>query len=179
VRVGEFGRAHGIRGEIRLKSFTAEPGAIAGYSPLTTADGLGRFDITQARPAGGAAKDMFVVSVRGVDSREGAEALNRVGLYVPRERLAADLDEEEFLQADLIGLAALAEDGTRLGTVIAFHDFGAGDIIEIAATEGGATALLPFTKKFVPVVAVDQGHIVVAAEDIFAADGDERETDAE
>ncbi|MFC7395686.1 ribosome maturation factor RimM [Chelatococcus sp. GCM10030263] len=177
VLVGEFGRPHGVRGEIRLKSFTAEPEGIARYEPLTTADGSRSFVLRHVRPAGGAAKDMFVVKVAGVESREAAEALNRVGLYVPRGRLAADLDEEEFLQADLIGLAALAEDGTRLGTVIAFHDFGAGDIVEIAAAEGGATALLPFTKKFVPVVAVDQGHVVVAAQDIFAADGDGPDAD--
>jgi 16S rRNA processing protein RimM len=177
VRIGEFGRPHGVRGEIRLKSFTGEPEAIARYEPLTTADGSRRFVLRHVRPVGGAAKDMFVVKIAGVESREAAEALNRVGLYVPRDRLAADLDEEEFLQADLIGIAALAEDGTRLGTVIAFHDFGAGDIVEIAPVEGGATALLPFTKEFVPVVAVDKGHIVVAAQNLFEPDPDGSDAD--
>jgi 16S rRNA processing protein RimM len=170
VLVGEFGRPHGVRGEIRLKSFTGEPAAIAGYSPLTAADGR-HFEITQARPAGGGARDMFVVRVRGVDRREAAEALNRVGLYVPRERLAVDLEEDEFLQADLIGLAAQAEDGRKLGTVVAFHEFGAGDIIEIAPDGGGPTVMLPFTKEAVPVIAVENGHVVVD-EAIFAAASD-------
>ena len=168
VLVGEFGRAHGVRGEVRLKSFTGEPQAIKDYAPLETADGARRFVLSHVRPAAGPAGDMLVARVVGVDNRDAAEALNRLGLYIPRERLARDLADEEFLQADLIGLAVLAEDGTRLGTLVGFHDFGAGDIIEVRAVDSPVTAMVPFSKAAVPVVSVAQGHVVVTDKDLFA-----------
>ncbi|CAH1658029.1 MULTISPECIES: ribosome maturation factor RimM [unclassified Chelatococcus] len=167
VQVGEFGRAHGVRGEVRLKSFTGEPGAIKGYSPLETADGSMSFVLNHVRPAAGPAGDMLVARVAGIDNRDAAEALNRVALYIPRERLASDLEEEEFLQADLIGLAVLAEDGARLGTLVGFHDFGAGDIIEVRKADSPITAMVPFSKAAVPVVSVKDGHVVVADKRLF------------
>ncbi|MBS7696838.1 MULTISPECIES: ribosome maturation factor RimM [unclassified Chelatococcus] len=167
VLVGEFGRAHGVRGEVRLKSFTGEPEAIKGYSPLETADGARSFVLNHVRPAAGPAGDMLVARVAGIDNRDAAEALNRVALYIPRERLASDLEEEEFLQADLIGLAVIAEDGARLGTLIGFHNFGAGDIIEVRKADSPVTAMVPFSKAAVPIVSVKDGHVVVADKGLF------------
>ncbi|CAH1679032.1 Ribosome maturation factor RimM [Hyphomicrobiales bacterium] len=167
VIVGEFGRAHGVRGEVRLKSFTGEPEAIKGYSPLETADGARSFVLNHVRPAAGPAGDMLVARVAGIDNRDAAEALNRIALYIPRERLASELEEEEFLQADLIGFAVLAEDGSRLGTLVGFHDFGAGDIIEVRKANSPVTAMVPFSKAAVPVVSMKDGHVVVADKGLF------------
>lgn len=167
VLVGEFGRAHGLKGEVRLKSYTADPDAIADYRPLS-ADGRS-FTLKNARQAPGGAPDMLVVQVEGVTSREGAEALNRVTLYVARDALPPPEDEDEFLLADLIGLSVEDESGATIGTVAAVPNYGGGDLIEIAPLHGGATALLPFTKAFVPVVDIPGKRIVAAPpEDLFA-----------
>lgn len=175
VLVGEFGRAHGVRGEVRLKSHTGDPAAIAGYSPLETEDGA-RVVLSGLRPASGA-PDMFVARVEGVSGRDAAEALNRVRLYVPRERLQVELEEDEFLQADIVGARVEDETGAVVGRLVAFHDFGGGDVVEIApapALGRRPNAMLPFTKAFVPVVDVAGGRIVVAAEGLFSDDDDGR-----
>jgi len=150
VLLGEFGRAHGLRGEVRLKSFTADPQAIASYGPLATADGR-RFALKNVRPAPGDQPDLLIARVEGVASREAAESLNRVRLFVPREKLPPP-EEDEFLLADLVGLPVETADGFPLGTVVAVPNYGGGDLLEIAPTAGGPSALLPFTKAFVPIV---------------------------
>lgn len=173
ILVGEFGRAHGVRGEVRLKSHTGDPAAIIGYNPLEAEDGA-RVVLAGLRPVSGT-HDMFVVRVEGISTREAAEALTRVRLYVPRDRLQVDLDEDEFLQADMIGARVEDAAGAVIGRLVAFHDFGGGDVIEIAPALGlgrRSSALLPFTRAFVPVVDVAGGRIVVAAADIFS-DGDD------
>jgi 16S rRNA processing protein RimM len=168
VLLGEFGRAQGLRGEIRLKSFTGDPAAIAGYGPLATDTGR-TIVLTHARPAAGAAADMLVVRVEGVSDRSEAEALNRTRLFVERERLAPAADEDEFLLADLVGLAADDAAGRRLGRVVGVPNYGGGDLIELRQEGGRATALFPFTKEFVPLVDIAGGRLVVAAgDDIFA-----------
>ncbi len=166
VLLGEFGRAHGIKGEVRLKSFTEDSKAIARYSPLQGEDGR-HFTLKGVRPAGGGSPDLVIARVEGVTTREAAEALNRIRLYVPRERLQGAQDEDEFLLADLIGLAVMDKDGHALGTVVAVPNYGGGDLLEIAP-ETGATALLPFTKAFVPEVNVAGGYVVVDASDLFS-----------
>ena len=177
VLVGEFGRAHGLKGEVRLKSYTADPEAIADYRPLS-ADGRS-FTLKNPRQAPGGAPDMLVVQVEGVTSREGAEALNRVMLYVARDALPAPEDEDEFLLADLIGLSVEDGSGERIGTVAAVPNYGGGDLIEIAPLHGGTTALLPFTKAFVPVVDIAGKRIVaVPPEDLFEPSRPEPEDDA-
>jgi 16S rRNA processing protein RimM len=161
ILVGVFGAAHGIRGEVRLKSYTADPAAIGGYGPLYDGGGARRFSIDALRPIG---KDLFVARVAGVADRSAAEALNGTELFVPRDALSAP-EEEEFYYADLIGLRVENEDGEIFGTVVAVHNFGAGDIVEIAPPADAAnktTAMLAFTRALVPVVDVSAARIVVA-----------------
>ncbi|SFG25453.1 ribosome maturation factor RimM [Methylobacterium gossipiicola] len=171
VQMGEFGRAHGLNGEIRLKSYTGIPQAIASYGPLLGADGR-RIELTDVRQAGGASPDLLVVRVKGVADRTGAEALNRLALYLPRERLGTTQDEDEFFTADLVGLDVIDTTGTHLGTVADVPNYGGGDLIEIKPALGGATALLPFTKAFVPNLDIAGGRIVIdPPEDLFAPAG--------
>ena len=154
---------------MRLKSHTADPKGIVSYNPLQGADGR-RYEIAGLRAAAGSAPDMLVARVKGVEDRTAAEALNRLRLFAPRERIAADADEDEFLLADLIGLSVENPAGEALGRVAAVPNYGAGDLLEIAPLGGGPTALLPFSKVFVPVVDIPAGRVVVEApEDLFAA----------
>jgi 16S rRNA processing protein RimM len=155
VCIAQFGAAHGVRGEVRLKSFTADPMDVTRYGELELEDGSRSFRIEAARPQ----KDMLVVRLAGVRDRNAAEALTNRKLFVPRERLPAP-DEGEFYYADLVGLPATTKDGEPFGTVIAVHDFGAGDILEIKPTTG-PTIMLPFTEAAVPVVDVAGGRLVV------------------
>ncbi|HZB36894.1 MAG TPA: ribosome maturation factor RimM [Beijerinckiaceae bacterium] len=173
VLIGEFGRAHGLRGEVRLKSYTAEPAAIASYAPLLAEDGRA-FTLESVRPAGGSSPDMLIARVKGIATREAAEALNRVRLHAPRDRLSPPEAEDEFLAADLIGLAAESTAGAQLGTIVAVPNYGGGDLLEIAPPRG-PSALLPFTKAFVPTVDLAGGRVVVdPPADLFDSVRDER-----
>jgi 16S rRNA processing protein RimM len=156
ICVAQIGGPHGIRGEVKLKSFTADPLAVKDYGPLTSEDGSTQFEIETVRPA----KSHLVARFRGVDDRNAAERLTNLKLFVPRERLPPP-SADEFYHADLIGLPAMAADGTQVGTVVAVHDFGAGDILELRPPAGGASLLLPFTDTFVPSVDIAGGRIVV------------------
>jgi 16S rRNA processing protein RimM len=156
ICLGQIGAPHGVRGEVRLRSFTANPDAITGYGPLETEDGH-VVKIESLRPA----KDHFVVRLAGVSDRDAAERLTNVKLYVPRERLPAPESADEFYYADLIGLAVIDGSGNDLGTVLAMHNFGAGDLVEIKPANGGVTKLLPFNEATVPVVDLAAGRIVV------------------
>jgi 16S rRNA processing protein RimM len=168
VLVGEFGRAHGLKGEVRLKSYTADPLTIAAYGPLTATSGQKISIKKNLRQAPGGAPDILIAQVDGVASREAAEALNRVELYLERDKLPPPDDEDEFLLADLIGLSVQNEAGTVIGTIVDVPNFGGGDLLEIAPVLKGATAFLPFTKAFVPIVDVAAKRIVVAPpEDFF------------
>jgi 16S rRNA processing protein RimM len=173
--VGEFGRAHGLKGEVRLKSYTADPRAIAAYGPLTGEDGRS-FTLSSVRPAPGGAPDLLVAQVAGVSSREAAEALNRIRLHLPREKLPPP-EEDEFLLADLIGLAVHDRAGTLIGTVADVPNYGGGDLLDIAPATGGASALLPFTRAFVPEIDLAGKRVVVDAPDDLFETGtpDERE----
>src|SRR5262249_59312072 len=102
VCLGQIGAAHGVRGEVRLRSFTSDPAAIADYGPLETEDGR-VLEIEALRPA----KDHFVARLSGVRDRDAASALTNAMLYVPRERLPQTQDPDEVYHADLIGLAAV------------------------------------------------------------------------
>jgi 16S rRNA processing protein RimM len=156
VCVARVGAAHGIRGEVRLWSFTADPRAIAAYGALETADGTRCLEIEALRPA----KEYFVARFKDITDRDAADRLCNVDLYVPRERLPAP-DADEFYHADLIGLDALDVAGEALGKVVAIHNFGAGDLLEIAPPTGRDTILLPFTAAAVPTVEIAAGRIVV------------------
>jgi 16S rRNA processing protein RimM len=157
ICVAQIGSAHGLRGEVKLKSFTADPMALTGYGPLTTEDGSATFEIEAVR----AAKDHLIARFRGVGDRDTAERLANVRLFVGRERLPP-LAADEFYHADLIGLTAVTADGSEIGTVVAVHDFGAGDIVEVLPAGGGTSIMLPFTAAFVPSVDLANRRIVVA-----------------
>ncbi len=155
VCVGVIVGAHGVRGAVRVKSFTAEAMDIASYGPLSDEEGKRQFALAPIGQARGA----VLARIEGVDDRDAAEALRGVRLYVDRARFP-EPEEDEFYHADLIGLAALCVDGRRLGRVTAISNHGAGDMIEIAL-EAGGSALLPFTKAVVPTVDLAAGHVVV------------------
>jgi len=177
VLLGEFGRAHGLKGEVRLKSLTGEPAAIATYGPLIA--GTGRtVTLKRVRAAAGGAPDLLIAEVEGVSDRTAAEALNGVSLSLPRDKLPKPAGVDEFLLADLVGLAVETVAGEILGTVVAVPNYGGGDLLEIAAPDG-ATALLPFTKAFVPRVDL-AGRRVVAdpPPDLFAPAGPDDEEPA-
>lgn len=144
-----------MRGAVRLWTFTEDPLAVTRYGPLSTEDGTRRFEVTSARES----KGHLVATLKGVTTREEAERLNGVELYVAREKLPAT-DEGEYYHADLIGLAAVTGQGEPLGRVIAIHNFGAGDILEIAPPQG-TTMLLPFSNAVVPTVDVAGGRVVI------------------
>ena len=155
ICVARIGAAHGVRGEVRLWTFTEDPLAVLQYGPLSTKDGARQIEVARAR----AAKDHLVATLKGVATRDEAERLNGVELYVARDKLPPT-DDGEYYHADLIGLAAVDPQGASIGIVTAVHNFGAGDIIEIAPTQG-PTLLLPFTNAVVPSVDLAAGHVVV------------------
>jgi 16S rRNA processing protein RimM len=156
VCLGQIGAAHGVRGEVRLRSFTADPAAIANYGPLESEGGR-VFEIKTLRPA----KEHFVATLAGIVDRDAAERLVNVKLYVPRDRLPPPTEPDEFYHADLVGLAAVDSDGRKLGTVIAVHNFGAGDLIEVRPDDGNKTQLVPFDEANVPRIDLASGKIVI------------------
>jgi 16S rRNA processing protein RimM len=156
VCLGQIGAPHGVRGEVRLRSFTAEPEAIAGYGPLQTEDGRA-IEIESLR----AAKDHFVAALAGIHDRDAAAQLANAKLYAPRERLPQLADPEEFYHSDLIGIAVLDPSGRLIGHVVAIHNFGAGDLIEVRLEADGKTELLPFNDSNVPSVDIATRTMVI------------------
>jgi 16S rRNA processing protein RimM len=155
ICVAQIGAAHGLKGEVSLRSYTEDPSAIGRYGALESEDGARRFDITHLR----AAKDRFIARLRGVDDRNAAEALRNTRLYIDRDRLPAT-DEDTFYHADLIGLTAVDTSGAPFGEVIALHDFGAGDIIEVRRADN-STAMFPFTEAVVPTIDIAAGRVTI------------------
>ena len=148
--VGEIGRPHGVRGLVRLRAFTEDPAAIAAYSPLTDETGAQRFAITL--------KGGDIAAVEGVADRDAAQRLTGTRLYVDRDRLPPP-DDDEFYLTDLIGLAAVTEDGQPLGAIRAVEDHGGGPFIIVEGA--GREHLLPFTRAVVPVVDIAGGRVTV------------------
>jgi len=153
VLVGAITGAHGIRGEVKLRSFTADPEAIASYTPLETAKGA-KIEIARLRPQ----KDGFIAVLKGVTDRNAAEALRGTELFVPRARLPEPDDGEVYIH-DLIGLAVHLADGARLGEVVDVADYGAGDLIDVRREDGKGTVLIPFASQYV--LEADDKKIVV------------------
>jgi 16S rRNA processing protein RimM len=170
VCVARIGAAHGTAGEVRLWPFTARAEDVAAYGPLQTADGTRAFEIEALRPA----KDCLVARLKGVTDRTTAERLRNIDLFVSRERLPAP-EPNEFYYADLIGLRAEDTTGKIIGAVVAVHNFGAGDILEIALAAGGETVMLPFSVIAVPTVEVAASRIVVDVPDGLLAPKNENE----
>ncbi len=155
ICLGAITGAHGVKGRVRIKSFTAEPQAITSYGPLTDERGERRFTVELT----GESKGTLLAAIEGVDDRDAAEALRGTRLYVDRAALP-EPEEEEFYQADLLGLVARHRDGTALGKVVAVHDFGAGASLEIV-DEAGKTVIVPFTSAAVPSIDIAAGTLVV------------------
>ena len=155
VLMAVIGAPHGVRGEVRIKTFTGDPLALGDYGKLTDAKGA-VYTIANLRPS----KTVVVARIKEITTREAAEAANGTELYVARSALPDDLDEDEYYHADLIGLDAVDAAGAKVGSVKAMHDFGAGDIIELTLATGG-TAMVPFIRAAVPQVALADRRIVI------------------
>lgn len=167
VCLGQVTGAHGVRGEVRLRSFTGVPEAIADYGPLEDESGARRFTILSLRPG----KNALIARIEGVDSREAAEALKGVELWVDRAVLPEESEEGAYYHADLIGLVAINAEGAALGQVVAVHNFGAGDLLEVRPATGGQTVLVPFTEAIVPDLDLEAGWmLMLPPEGIFEAE---------
>lgn len=155
--MAQIGAAHGLKGEVRLWSFTQDPSAVAHYGALETEDGSRRLEISNMR----AAKDCFIARLRGVDDRNAAEALRNTRLYIERDRLPDTEDDDTFYHADLVGLSAVTSDGETIGEVIAVQNFGAGDIIEVRRADM-STVMFPFNNAVVPQIDLAAGRMTIA-----------------
>ena len=170
VRLGVFGAAQGVRGEVRIKSFTEDPKSIGAYGALTDAKGARRFAIETLRAL---KDDMVVARIAGVTTREAAQALTGVELYARRSQLPPP-ELDEFYYDDLVGLSAVTPSGEKLGRVAALVNYGAGDILEVAPEGGGETLLLPFTRNVAVEIDFAAGRIVIDPPEEIEG-GDERE----
>ena len=155
VCVGAIAGSFGVKGEVRLKSFCAEPEAIETYGPLTSEKGDTEWQVELTRPI----KNGFAARLSGVRSKEAADALRGTRLYAPRDKLPA-LPDDEFYHADLIGLTVKDTGGAELGRVKAVLNHGASDLLEIAAKGQNQPVLLPFTKLTVPTVDLAAGLLI-------------------
>lgn len=155
VCVGAIAGSFGVRGEVRLKSFTAIPEDIASYAPVETEDGKRSFTVKITRQI----KNGLAARMSGIATKEEADALRGTQLFVPRDRLPS-LPDDEFYHADLIGLEVTDTGGASLGKVLAVINNGADDLLELSAPGQKQTVLLPFTKAVVPTVDLAQGRIV-------------------
>lgn len=163
VVVGVIMGAHGVRGDVRVKSFTAEPGALFDYAPFLSETGDVLIEPVRARPA----KDHFIVSPEHPLQKEEWDRLKSTRLYVPRDVLP-DTDEDEFYIDDLVGLDVFAGGDAKIGRVKAVLNHGAGDLIEVQPARSGKPVLVPFTLEDVPMVDLDKGRIIVANFEIWA-----------
>ena len=167
ILIGRIGPAHGIRGEVVVQSFAADPADIARYGALTDAEGQRRFDLRIVE----ATSKKIVARVEGVGDRTAAEALRGTELYVARDQLP-EAGDDEFYHADLIGLVAVTPRGDRIGRVASVANYGAGDILELEREGAGGTELVPFTDAFVPRVSLAEGLVVVILPHDDAENGD-------
>jgi len=167
VLLGVVAAPHGVRGLVRIKSFTEDPMSVAAYGPLSDESGKREYRVQALSAARGA----VLARIEGVADRTAAEALRGLRLYVERERLPAT-GEREWYEADLVGLAAVGKDGRDWGKVVGFHDFGAGSVVEVS---GGM--MLPFTDEAVPEVDIEGGKVVIDPPAGLQADSKEKEAE--
>ena len=158
ILVGRVAGAFGVRGEVRITAYTEDPLALIRYRTLLREDG----SVALTLQGGRATKGAVVARAGELASKEAADALRGLRLYVPREALPEPDDEDEFYLADLIGLAAQTADGAPFGRVKAVHNFKAGDILEIEPGAGRPTRLIPFTREAIPHIDIAQGRVTVA-----------------
>ena len=157
VCVGRIVGAHGVRGIVRVRSYTADPDDLVAYGALSDEAGARRFQVTLT----GHVKGLLLARVDGVDDRDAAEALRGTDLHIARAALPPT-EGDEYYHVDLLGLSAVGADGSALGRVSAIHDHGAGPIVEIQPPDGPST-LVPFTRERVPAVDLAAGRMVVAS----------------
>ena len=175
VLMGAILGAHGIKGDVKVKSFAAKPAAIAEYGPLTDTKHKRSFELSIV----GAAKGVLIGRIAGITDRNAADALKGVELFVDRERLPAPDDPEEYYLADLIGLAAFDGKGAKLGEIVSVDNYGAGDLL-LVVPENGEGFVVPFAKAFVPVVDVKDRRVVLdLPADFFEVPAQEEEEAAE
>ncbi|MBU1346093.1 MAG: ribosome maturation factor RimM [Alphaproteobacteria bacterium] len=155
ILVGHVAGGFGVKGEVRITAYTADPLALTAYGPLLRADGTPGLTLTQSR----ATKDGVVGRSPQIATKEEADALRNLKLYVPRDRFP-EPDEDEFYLADLIGVEARDPEGVVLGTVRAVQNFGADDMLEITPVAGGQTWFLPFTKAATPELHLSDGWLL-------------------
>lgn len=167
ICIGAIAGSFGVRGEVRLKSFAAQPEDIAAYGQLATEDGTQRFDVILT----GQTKNGFTAQLSGVDTKEQADALRGVQVFVPRTVLPG-LPDDEFYHADLVGLNVVDTGGAPLGMVKAVLNHGAADLLELTVPGTAETVLLPFTKAAVPTVDLKARRIVADPPDGLFAGGD-------
>jgi 16S rRNA processing protein RimM len=166
VLIGIVTGAHGIKGEVKLKSFAAEPSGIESYGPLVTSSGEA-IEIERLRPQ----KEGYIAVLKGVRDRNGAAALKGCELFIPRGRLPAARPNEVYVH-DIIGLSAHLKNGGALGEVVAVPNFGGGDLLEIRVEGRKDTLLVPFTDSFVPDVDIARGMIMVDLPDGYMDEGE-------
>ena len=165
ILVGRFGAPHGVRGEVRLQSFTQDPKAIGAYGPLQGSDGR-LFTLKSIRLI----KDnMLVARVDGVADRSAAERLTHIELTLDRAALPPP-DEDEFYVADLVGLDAVDTMGEQLGTILGVPNYGGGDLVEVRPPRGGESLLFPFTREVVPTIDIAGRRVVIAPPDEVEAE---------
>ena len=171
IQVGVISGAHGVQGEVKIRSFTGDPLAILDYQPLSDKTGARQFTFKLR----GEAKGQLIVRLDGVKDRNAAELLGNTELYVPRARIPEAEDEDDFLIEDLMGLEVRVEDSATYGTVKTVMNFGAGDIIEITPLEGGKTELFPFTRASFPTINLDEGFILFLPPEITIVETDKKD----
>ena len=157
VCLGHITGAHGLKGEVCIRTHTQDPEAIAAYGPLEDDEGARTFTLTSAR----AAKDGAVARIEGINTREEAEALKGTALHVARAALPEMTEESTFYHADLVGLVAINAEGAALGQIVAVQNYGAGDLLEIRPATGGNTVLVPFTQEIVPEIDTQAGWLLM------------------
>ncbi|MGI9424980.1 MAG: ribosome maturation factor RimM [Hyphomicrobiaceae bacterium] len=160
VLLGHISTAHGIRGEVVIKSHTADPADIGAYGPLSDESGTRLFDISGVRVV----KKGVIARIRGVSDRNAAEALRGTALYIDRDKLP-EPDDDEVYHADLIGLVAVKADGSFVGDVVGIQNFGAGDLVEIRLAGKRRTEFVPFTEGFVTDIDFEARRLIVVMPD--------------
>lgn len=157
VLLGRISGAHGLKGEVKIATFTQQPEDVAAYGPLTNADGTRSFEIASLRTAGGGS---VIARLRGVTDRNGAEALRGIELFVSRAALPPPT-ADEYYHSDLIGLSAVSAEGEALGEIVAVHNYGAGDLLELRPANSRKTELIPFESAYVPKVDLEARCVTI------------------
>ncbi len=170
ICLGAIAGAHGVKGEVKIKTFTQNAEDIAAYGPLESETGEATFSILNFRPD----KIGVVAKIEGLEDREAAQRLKGTRLYVKREALP-QIEEDTWYHADLVGLKVRAKDDKEIGVVIGVYDFGAGDMVEVDLGPDEESMFIPFTREAVPIVDIDQGFIVAVPIELMADDEPEEE----